>query len=251
MRGVATGLLVFAFLAGAALLVLWLHPRLPPAHRSKETADIIRLGIGVVATITALLLSLLISSVNGSFDQAGHDVHAFATELILVDRSLRFYGPGAENARTLLTRYTQRVLQQTWPDQNATAIVEDRPAGALLDQTEAAILALPSDPRRPNFADLAVTEIRDVVRQRWTLIEESGSAVSPAVVAALTLWFGLIFASFGYNAPRNALVVSVLVVCAAVIAGAIFLIVEMDGAFTGLIVVPSDSMQRALAQMRG
>jgi len=61
----------------------------------------------------------------------------------------------------------------------------------------------------------------------------------------------LIFASFGYNAPRNALVVSVLVVCAAVIAGAIFLIVEMDGAFTGLIVVPSDSMQRALAQMRG
>jgi len=65
-----TGLLVFAFFSGAALLTLWLHPRLPSHHLSKETTDIVRLGVGVVATITALALGLLISSVKGSFDQA-------------------------------------------------------------------------------------------------------------------------------------------------------------------------------------
>lgn len=250
MLGVLTGLLVFAFLAGASLLVLWLHPRLPPTHRSKETADIVRLGIGVVATITALVLSLLISSVKGSFDQVNRDVHAFATELILVDRALRLYGPGAEDARALLAQYTQRALQETWPDKSGTAVVEDQVAGALLDRTEAAILALPPDLRQPGLAGQAATAIRSVVRQRWTLIGESGSAVSPAVVVALALWLGLIFASFGYNAPRNGVVIAVLLVCAASVAGAIFLIVEMDGAFIGLITVPSDSVRQALAHMQ-
>ena len=93
--------------------------------------------------------------------------------------------------------------------------------------------------------------MRGVVRQRWTLIEESGSSVSSTVVAALAVWLGLIFASFGYNAPRNGLIVVVLLICAASVSGAIFLIVEMNGAFTGLIVVPSDSIQRALAIMQG
>jgi hypothetical protein len=180
-----------------------------------------------------------------------HDVQAFATELILVDRALRFYGPGAENARALLTRYTQRALEETGPGEGAIPLVEDQTAGALLERTEAAILALPTDPRQPRLADEAATEIRNVVRQRWTLIDESGSAVSPYVLAVLVLWLGLIFASFGYNAPRNGLVIVVLLLCAASVAGTIFLIVEMDGAFTGLIVVSSDPVHRALAYMRG
>ncbi|HJS87430.1 MAG TPA: hypothetical protein VJ779_18405 [Acetobacteraceae bacterium] len=250
MTGAVTGLLVFAFLAGAALLVLWLHPRLPPTYRSKETTDIVRLGIGVVATITALVLSLLISSVKSNFDQVDHDVRTFATELILLDRALRLYGPGTEDARTLLTRYTLQMLRETWPGEGGTVVIGDQTAGALLTRAETAILALPPDPRRQGFKDEAAAEMRRVVRQRWTLIEESGSAVSPAIVAALALWLTLIFASFGYNAPRNRLVAAVLLACAVSVAGAIFLIVEMDGAFTGLIIVPSDPVRRALAYMQ-
>ena len=251
MGGVAIGVSVFALLAGVALLVLWLHPRLPSKHRSKETTDIVRLGIGVVATITALVLGLLISSVKTSFDQVDHDVDAFATELILLDRALRLYGPGAEDARALLARYTRRALQETWPGASGTAIVQDQTAGALLDRTQAAVLALPSDSRHRRFADQAATEMRNVVQQRWTIIDESGSAVAPAVVGALVAWLGLIFASLGYNAPRNGLVVVVLVVCAASVAAAIFLIVEMNGYFTGIIVVPGDSVRRALIYMQG
>ena len=251
MGGVMIGLLLFASFAGAALLALWLHPRLPPPHLSKETTDVIRLGVGAITTITALVLGLLIGSVKGNFDRVSLDVQAFATELVLVDRALRHYGPGAEEARALLTHYTQRALEETWPGAGGTAVVEDRASGALLDRVEAAILALPPDPRRPGLVDRAAAAMQDAVRRRWTLIEESGSAVSPAIVTASALWLGLIFASFGYNAPRNGFVVAVLLVCAASVAGAIFLVVEMDAAFTGLITVPSDSMQRALAHMRG
>ncbi len=250
MADLWTGLLAFAFLAGIALVALWLHPRLPAHHLSKETTDIVRLGVGVVATITALALGLLISSVKGSFDQVNRDVQVFAARLILTDRALRFYGPGAEHARALLREYTERALNETWPKEKGMAIVEDRVAGDLLDRTEAAILALPADPRKGAASARAAETINDVVKQRWALIQESGSAVPPFLVTALVLWLGLIFASFGYNAPRNALVVAVLLVCAGSVAGALFLVMEMDGAFTGLISVPSDPVARALAHMQ-
>src|SRR3954470_20147927 len=148
MADVRIGIFVFALLAGAALLALWLHPRLPSHHLSKETTDIVRLGVGVVATITALALGLLISSVKGSFDQVNRDVQLFATRLILTDRTLRFYGPSAVHARALLRRYTERALYETWPRDKGVAIVEDPVAGALLDQAEMAIFSLPIDARR-------------------------------------------------------------------------------------------------------
>src|SRR4051794_10583022 len=160
MADARTGILVFALLAGAALLSLWLHPRLPSHHLSKETTDIVRLGVGVVATITALALGLLISSVKGSFDQVNRDVQVFATRLILTDRALRFYGPGADQARVLLRQYTERALHETWP-QAGMAIVEDPVAGALLDQTEAAILSLPSHPQLPGLATRAADTMHD------------------------------------------------------------------------------------------
>src|SRR4051794_5378448 len=163
MTDLFTGLSVFAVLAGASLLALWLHPRLPAQHLSKETTDIVRLGVGVVATITALALGLLISSVKGSFDQVNRDVQMFATRLILTDRALRFYGPGAEDARVLLRRYTERALYETWRGDKGVAMVEDPVAGPLLAQAEIAIVSLPIDARRPTIATRAADAIHEVV----------------------------------------------------------------------------------------
>jgi hypothetical protein len=244
------GLLVFVFLAAAALVTLWLHPRLPERYLSTETTSNLRLGVGVVATITAVVLGLLISSVKSSFDLATRDVQGLAADLVVLDRTLRFYGTDAAHARDLLARYTKRVLEGTWPNDGQTPIVDDPVAEDLLDQTEKAILSLQPDPREPDFKEQALTQVRSIVRRRQMLIEESGSAVSTPLVVALTLWLGLIFASFGYNAPRNGMTVVVLLMCAGSVAGAIFLILEIDGAVSGLIVVSSDPIQHALAVMR-
>jgi hypothetical protein len=250
MTGELFGLLVFVFLAPAALVTLWLYPRLPERYLSAEVTNSLRVGMGVIATITAVVLGLLISSVKGSFDLASRDVQALAAELIVLDRALRFYGPDAAHARDLLARYTGRALEATWPANGQAPVVDDQVAEDLLNQTEQAILNLHPDPQEPDFKEQTLTQMRNVVRQRVILIEESGSAVAPPIVVAVTLWLGLIFASFGYNAPRNAVMVIVLLVCAASVAGAIFLILEIDGAVTGLIVVPSEPIQHALAVMK-
>ena len=95
------GLLVFAVLAAAALLSLWLSPHLPEHYRSEETITIsnLRFGMGVIATTTAVVLGLLISGVKGHFDIANRDVQALGVYLIVLDRTLRFYGPDAAHAR--------------------------------------------------------------------------------------------------------------------------------------------------------
>jgi hypothetical protein len=241
---------VFAVLAAAALLSLWLSPHLPEHYRSEETTSNLRLGMGVIATITAVVLGLLISGVKGHFDIANRDVQALGADLIVLDRTLRFYGPDAAHARDLLGRYTERVLEATFPSNGQAPMIEDQAAGDLLDQTERAILSLQPDPQELDFKDQALTQVRSIVRRRQTLIAESGSAVSLPIVVILTLWLGLIFASFGYNAPRNGMMVIILPVCAASVASGIFLILEIDRPFSGLIIVSSEPIQHALSVMR-
>jgi hypothetical protein len=250
LNSIGGGLLVFAVLAAAALFSLWLHPHLPEHHRSPETTSNLRLGIGVIATTTAVVLGLLISSVKDHFDQANRDVQALGAELTVLDRTLRLYGPDAAHARDLLARYTERVLEGTFPSNGQAPTIDDQVAEDLLNQTEQAILRLQPDPQQPDFKQQALTQVRSIVLRRQTLIAESGSAVSLPIVVVLTIWLGLIFASFGYNAPRNGMMVVILLVCAASVAIAIFLIMEIDRPFNGLVIVSSEPIQHALSVMR-
>jgi hypothetical protein len=109
-------------------------------------------------------------------------------------------------------------------------------------------LSLQPDPH--DFEKQALAQLRDIVRRRQMLIAESGSTVSLPIVVAVTVWLGLIFASFGYNAPRNAMMVTILLVCAASLASAIFLILEIDRPVSGLVRVSSEPIQHALSVMR-
>jgi hypothetical protein len=131
----------------------------------------------VIATTTAVVLGLLISSVKDHFDQANRDVQALGAELTVLDRTLRLYGPDAAHARDLLARYTERVLEGTFPSNGQAPTIDDQVAEDLLNQTEQAILRLQPDPQQPDFKQQALTQVRGIVLRRQTLIAESGSAV--------------------------------------------------------------------------
>lgn len=82
------GFAVFLCLSGAALLCLFLHPRLPSRYLEERTHNVVKLAIGMIVVMTSLVLGLLITSVKGSYDQVDNNVHAFSTQLILLDRAL-------------------------------------------------------------------------------------------------------------------------------------------------------------------
>jgi hypothetical protein len=81
--------------------------RAPERHLTKETEDVVKLGMGVIATMSALIIGLLLASAKGSFETKNAELRQFSADLILLDRQLAHYGPEAKEARDLLRRYTR------------------------------------------------------------------------------------------------------------------------------------------------
>jgi hypothetical protein len=91
-------LIVFVLLLSASGLGMYLHGRLGERHRTSETVDHVRLVVSILVTFTALVLSLLLSEVKGTFDTFDARLRAFAGDLVNLDIHLREYGPDAEPA---------------------------------------------------------------------------------------------------------------------------------------------------------
>jgi hypothetical protein len=89
----------------------------------------------------------------------------------------------------------------------------------------------------------------DIGKMRWMMFEQAGSSVSIPLLAVLVFWLATIFASFGLFAPRNATTLATLFVCALLVSGAIFLILEMYSPFRGLMQISSAPLRNALAQL--
>ena len=251
MISIAFGLAVFALLSVTVLTALYLHPRLPDHQLSKETQDAVKVGVGMIVVLSALVLGLLIASVKSTFDTTTRDLKHFATQIVLLDRTLRAYGPQAALARTLIQQYVERALAGTWPSDKEPEIVDDPRAEQLIYQLQDAVLALePETSRQRALTDEMKGEVRRLIELRWTLVEEATTSLNVPLVSVLVIWLMLIFASFGYNAARNVLVVITFILCAASIGGALFLIVQMDRPFAGLIKVSPTPLQDALAYIR-
>ena len=90
---------LFACLAGASLLGRRVHRHLPQDHLSADSRDAVKLAMGLVATMTALVLGLLVSSAKGTYDTARSEVIQMAAKVAFLDRALALYGPDATDAR--------------------------------------------------------------------------------------------------------------------------------------------------------
>ncbi|TIT17951.1 MAG: DUF4239 domain-containing protein, partial [Mesorhizobium sp.] len=93
-------------------------------------------------------------------------------------------------------------------------------------------------------------QLQKVIELRWVLAEQSEGAIPGALIALLVAWLTLIFASFGFRAPCNATVVATFVVSAALVAAALYLIMDMDIPFSGPIQISPAPLERALAELK-
>ena len=217
---------IFLCLLAASLGSLVLSDKLPARYREDDTNNVVRLAASIFVVATSLVLGLLLNSSKNTFESIDRNVHAFATELILLDRTLRHYGPESLEARQRLSAYVRQAMAGTWPAKG-TPQLDDRSAELLLDDVGNALVAIrSSDPMRADLWREAQTEYRNVVRRRWALIEESEGTIPAAFLVMLVAWLVLIFASFGYRAPQNAVVVTTLVVAAFLIAASIYLLIS-------------------------
>ena len=233
---------------GGALIGLGLQRLLPQHHLNKESQDVVKLCAGVVATVTALVLGLLVSSAKSSFDAMNTRIIQTSATIIILDRMLADYGPEAQSVREHLRRSAETMVHKIWPEErtgvSATAAIE-RGGAIEAFQAELHRLVPHTDAQRQLLAQ-AQQAASDVPRSRWMLIEEAQNELPNTLVVLLVLWLAILFLSFGLFAPRNATVVAALFICGCVMAGAIFLILEMNRPLDGFIKVSSAPMHKAL-----
>ena len=248
MNSTLIGLISVACVFGGALLGLALQRRLPNHHLGKDSHEIVKLGAGMIATLTALVLGLLVSSAKSSFDTMNQGIVQGGAKIILLDRVLAQFGPESKAIREQLQRGLAAGIENVWPREGtgmAGLSAFERTNGMELVQARLRELAPKDDAQRELLAR-AQQIASDVSQTRWLLIEETQSQLPVAFLVVLLFWLTMLFASFGLFSPRNATVITVLFVCACSVSAAIFLVMEMSQPLTGIIKVSNAPLLKAL-----
>lgn len=241
-------LLVFACLFGAALLGIWVRSWLPDHHLSPEAKDSVRVAMGTVATMAALVLGLLVASTKGTYDTQRNESTQLASRIIYLDRVLDMYGDEAAAARSQLREATASMIARMWPHERSK--VELEPSETWSDELPRAIYSLAPDGQvQKELKAQAVEMVDDLGQTRWLLYEQAETAVSRAMLLVVVLWLGMLFLSIGLFAPPNSTVIISLMLSAISVSGAIFLILELDRPYGGVISISSRPMRLALEHL--
>ena len=251
MSAFGLGSLTFVCAFGGALLGGYVRSLLPPTHLSKESQDVMRLGMGLVATMTALLLGLVTASARSTFDGQDAAVRTSAANVLLLDRHLARYGPETAPTRELLKQTLALRIQTMWPDNGSTGIgLNNPPPAPVVEDIENQVLQLsPSTDAQRWFKGEALKLSEEVMKTRWRVLSSQGGSVPMVFLGVVIFWLTVTFASFGLYAQLNASVTAVLFVSALSVAAAVFLLIELDGPFDGLIRISSGPMRFALSQL--
>jgi hypothetical protein len=249
MSSRAVSVIVFACVFGGAMCGMVLGSALPQDHLSADSKDVVRLGMGLVSTMAALVLGLLVSSAKGFYDAQNTELMQVSAAIILVDRLLAHYGPGTTEVRDQLRDYVADSIDRIWPrehTQSSRPIAPTTCPEVLIGRIQA---LSPKDDRQRSVQAQALSLAMGLIQTRWLMYEQGANSVSGLMIAILVFWLAAIFISFGLFAPRNATVITALLVAGSSVSGAIFLILEMYTPFGGLIRISSAPLRATLAQL--
>jgi hypothetical protein len=249
MNSIVVSLIVFLFVFGGAILGMFLHSRLPEHHLSEDSKRVVNLGAGIIGTMAALVLGLLVASAKGTYDTQSDEVLDVSAKLALLDRILAQYGPEAKSTREQLRDVVAHAADRLWPEDGSSRgrlDVESKGPATIFGMIQD---LNPLNDAQRTLKNEALSLAMNLGQTRWLLYEQQESSVSRPLVVVVVFWLTINFISFGLFAPRNATVIATLFLCALAVSGAIFLILEMYRPFGGLIHISSAPLRSALAQM--
>jgi hypothetical protein len=201
--------------------------------------------------VAALVLGLLISSAHRSYEAQQEEVQQIAIQLFQLDRALERLGPDAREARVLLRRIVQAEVDriaETGGIQKSidTPLEGQRAAAAIFD----GITALkPADEAQRFVQARALQLLGSLGDTRLLLSHQARGAVSWPFLVVLVFWLAMLFVGFGLFAKPNATLVAALLLGALSVSGAIFLILEMNRPYTGLMQISIEPIRYVLVRM--
>jgi Protein of unknown function (DUF4239) len=252
MNDLLISLLVFAIIFGGALVGAFVRPFLSERHLHPDSRDVVKLATGLIGTLAALVLGLLIASAKGTYDQKTNQVRQMTANIILLDDLLAQYGPEAAPVRKLLRRSIDPLADRIWHEQqlpNSKQVRFASTAEALAFENELEHLSPTNDTQR-SLQSRAIAAFTDGAQIRLQLFAQTAGSIPIPFLIILVFWLSAIFVSFTLFAQTNLIVMSSLFVCALSFACAIFLVLELDDPFTGLMGVSSTTLRGALLPLQ-
>jgi hypothetical protein len=241
--------LVFACLVVAVLLGRVCSRRLSEHHLTAETRDTIKLSLGLVATMSALLLGLLVSSAKGAYDSQRQQIEQMAAKVATLDRVLTLYGVESVEARQELRVIVENAVVRVWPGQAdvSSDLTPDFRSG---DMIYGAVQGLvPINAMQGELKAKAADVTLELAQDRALLASRALSGVSTPLVVIVVCWLVVILFGFSMLAPHNAVASAALIVAAAAVSGAMLLLLEFYDPFDGLIRISSDPMVAAISRI--
>jgi hypothetical protein len=247
MNAIVVAGVSFVGILGATLLGMRLRAALPDHELSSETKDAVRLGMGLVATMTALLLGLLIASAKGSFDAQRSQVILLAGKASYLERVLTVYGPETAEVRSVLRASSESLIRKLWSDESSPEAQED----PVISEGHALFSSIhkltPQDEEQRALKDEAVDTVNDIARTRWLLVAQADSSIPKPLLTLVIVWLAIIFLSVGLFAPTNRIVVVTMIIVSLLVSSALFLILELDRPFDGVIQISSAPLRNAFS----
>ena len=250
MSSIAISCTTFASTFVGSLCGMLLRKVLPEQHLGSDPRDVIKLATGLISTMTALVLGLLIASAKDSYDATSNELIDLSANVVLLDRTLAHYGPEAAPIRKLLHNVVVGILDNEPRNRTRARDLDASVYGAdaILDNIEA--LSPKSEAQRSlQTQALAIATVAG--KTRWLIFEQGTKTVATPFLVILVSWLTILFVIFGALAPYNSTLMATLFVCALTVASAILLILEMYRPFQGLLQLSDASLRSALMQLGG
>ncbi len=209
------------------------------------------MGTGLIGTIAALVLGLLIGSANSSYGNKDSQVQQITANVVLLDRTLSQYGPEADTSRNLLRSAVAAMADQIWNGSRAGSS-SARPfeeTAAAVTFYDAILKLSPGNDAQRSLRARAIDIANDVGKARLLLFAGTEGGIPMPFLVVLVCWLAIIFASFSLFADNNAATITALSIFALSASAAIFLILELNEPFTGFMMISSDPLRQALGSI--
>ena len=252
MSAITISLLTLVLTFSGALCGLFLRRLLPDNHLDKDAKDVVKLGAGLIATMAALVLGLLINSANNSLDTMSKELTEAGTTIIELDQTLASYGPETVELRQLLRKIVDAVLEKIGTENILKeGNTEKIDIAKELRKIQRKLRSLsPKTNAQAVLQSQAFQEVTRLTHSRQLLIELKKRQISGIVLVVLIYWLIVIFVSFGLLARHNRTVIGVLFVCALAVSAAIFILMEMNTPYKGFITVSAAPLRSAQEELR-
>ena len=234
MSELSISIITFAFVFGGALLGMYLRNALPGHHLRNDVKDVVRLSTGLIGTMAARVLGLLIASAKSSYDARTTQIKQITANIILLDQLLEQYGSDAQNLRISLRRavppwsigfgmkaIVRRMRHLRRPPKHKTLSIKFKNSSRTMIQN---VLFKPVCSGCCRFGQV-----------RLALFTQAHDSIPVPFLAILIFWLAIIFTSFGLFVRTSPVVIVTFFIGALSVACAIFLILEMDQPFAGAI----------------